>query len=61
MGLGAAHVRLDARDLGPERGDPRVELVDRHRIEVLLGKLDQRIARFAREKFVQIHGGLVDP
>jgi len=54
--LDPPHVRFDARDLGFEGFDPRMELVDRHRIEVLLRKGDERVVGLAREEFVEVHG-----
>ena len=61
MGLGALHVRFDARDLGLQQLDPLLQLVDRHRIEVLLAESDQGIVRLAREEVFQVHAGIVDP
>ena len=55
MLAGSIHVRLDSRDFGLQSRDPRLELLDRHRVEVLPGKLDQRIARLAGEEVFQIH------
>ena len=55
MRLGALHVRLDAFDLGFQEGDALLQLVDRHRVEILLGELGQRVARLAREEVFQIH------
>ena len=55
MALRPLHMGLDPRDLNLERFDPRVELLDRHGIKVLLGKLNERVARLAREKLIQIH------
>lgn len=61
MGLGALHVGFDAGDLGLEAFDPRLQLLDRHGVEVLLCKSDERVVGLAWEKVVQIHGGIVDP
>ena len=61
MRLGALHVRLDAPNLRLQRLDPRVKLVDRHWVEVLPGKLDQRVARLAWEELFEVHRGIVDP
>jgi hypothetical protein len=46
---------FDAGDLGLQRRDALLQFLDRHRIEILLAKLDERIARLAREEVVQIH------
>ena len=53
--LCALHMGFNPRDLRPQGFDPRLELLDRHGIEVLLAKLHERIAWFVREKIVQIH------
>ena len=55
MTLGPLHMGFDPRYLNLERADARLELLDRHRIEILLGELDERVARLAWEEFVQIH------
>ena len=52
-------VRFNARDLGLERCDARMQLLDRNRIEVLPAKGDQRIVGLAREKFVEVHRRIV--
>src|SRR5690242_6357221 len=52
---------LDAGDFGLQRFDPRFQLLDRHGVEVLLCKRDERVIGLAREEFFQIHGGIVDP
>lgn len=54
------HVVLDAGDFNFQRFDPRIQFLDRHRIEVLLRKRDERIIGLAWEKVVQIHSGIVD-
>ena len=59
--LRLSDVRFDARNLRLQRLDSRVQLVDRHRIEVLSCELDQRVARLAREQVVEVHEGIVDP
>lgn len=46
---------LDALDLGLERLDPFLELLNGHRIEVLAPECDQRIVGFAREEIFKIH------
>ena len=51
----ARHMRLDPGDLGLERFDPRVELLDRDGVEILSYKFDQRVAGFAREEFLEVH------
>ena len=53
---GGVHMRLDARDLGLQCLDARLQLLDRYRVEVLAPERDERIVRLAREKVVQIHG-----
>ena len=60
MGLRAGHVILDAQDFRLQRLDAGLQFLDRHRVEVLLGKLDQRIAGLAWEEVFQIHAGIVD-
>lgn len=55
MVLGTLRMRFDARDLGLERLDPRLELLDRHRIEVLLCKRNEWIVGLAGEEVFQIH------
>ena len=55
MLLNSGDMRLDPGDFAAERRDPRVQLVDRDRVEVLLDKLSQRIARLGRKEVVQIH------
>jgi NADPH:quinone reductase len=61
MRLGAVHMRFDAADLGLEAFDACLELFDRHRVEVLLAKLDQRVAGLAGEQVVQVHAEPFDP
>ena len=56
MVLRSAHVVLDPPDFNLECFDACLELLDRHGVEVLLGKLHQRVARLAWEKVFQIHG-----
>ena len=53
VGRCALDVRLDPRDLGLEGFDARPQLLDRDGVEILLCKLGQRVAGFAREKLVQ--------
>ena len=55
MVLRTLHMRFDAVDLRFQRLDPRPQLLDRHRVEVLLCKGDERIVRFAWEEVFQIH------
>ena len=57
MRLSALHVRFDAGDLSLEGLDTLLELLDRHRVEVLAAKLNERVAGLAREEIFQIHGG----
>jgi len=56
MNLSALHVGLDAVDLVLERLDAGLQFLNRHRVEVLSGKLHQRIAGLAREEVFQVHG-----
>jgi len=53
--LGALHMGFDAGDLNFERLDARVEFLDRHRVEVLPGKLDERVAGLAWKEVFQVH------
>ena len=55
MCLRPLHMSFDTGDLGPQPLDPRLELLDRHRIEVLLAKLDQGVPGLAWEKVVEVH------
>ena len=55
MSLDALDVRLDARDLGFQRVDPLLELVDRDRIEVLAPERDQRVVGLARKEVFEVH------
>ena len=61
MILGTLHMRFDAVDLCFERRNPRLQLLDRHGVEVLLCKGDERIVGLAREEVFQIHARIVDP
>ncbi len=54
MGFYASNLRLQAFD-------PGVKLLDRHRVEILLPKLDQRVAGLARKQVVEIHAEPFDP
>jgi NADPH2:quinone reductase len=55
-------MRFDAGDFRHQPFDPFLQLVDRHRVEVLFAKSHQRIVGFAREEIFQVHGsGIVDP
>ena len=49
---------FDPGDLGLQRLNPEMQLLDRDRIEVLLGERDQWIVGLAREKFVEVHRGI---
>ena len=51
--------RFAPRDFGFENGDPRVEFVDRKRIEILLCQQRQRIVGATGEKLVDIHGPML--
>jgi len=42
-------------DLNLEAFDPGLKLLDRHWIQVLLAKLNQRVAGLARKEFVEVH------
>ena len=55
MDLGPLHMGFDPGDLGLQSLDSGVQLLDRNRVEILLGKLDQWIAGFAREEVFQVH------
>ncbi len=61
MVLRPFHVVLDPGDFNFQRFDARLELLDRHRVEVLLRERDQRVVGLAWEKVVEVHGGIVDP
>ncbi len=56
MILRTLHMRFDAVDLSFQRLYPRLQLLDRHGVEVLLCKGNERIVGLAREKVFQIHG-----
>lgn len=56
MGFGPFHMRFDAADLGLQRLDPGLKLLDRQGIEVLLCERDERVVGLAREEVFQIHG-----
>ena len=47
-------------DLGGKRLDPKRQLLDRERVEILLAKQGERIARLARKKFIDVHVLKVD-
>jgi len=49
VGLGALHMRFNARDLDFERLDALVKLLDREGIEVLSGERDERVLGLARK------------
>lgn len=55
MILRTLHMGLDALDLRFQGLDPRLQLLDRHGIEVLLCKGDEGIVGLAREEVFQIH------
>ena len=61
MSLRLVHVRFNAGDLCLQGFDTCVELLDRHGVEVLSGKFDQRVAGLAWEEVFQVHCGIVDP
>lgn len=52
MALCPLHMGFDAGYFGLERFYPSVQFLDRHRIEVLFGKLDQRVAWLAWKEVV---------
>lgn len=56
MALDALHVRFDPGDFRLECLDAAYEFLDRHGIEVLLCKLDERVAGLARKEIVEVHG-----
>ena len=56
MRLGALHMRFDACNLSLQRLDALVQLLDRHRVEVLPAKLDEWVAGLAWEEIFQVHG-----
>ncbi len=55
MSLRALHMGFDARNLGLQRLNAFDQLGDRHRIEILARKLDQRIAWLAWEEILKVH------
>ena len=59
--LRAIHMRFDPRDFRLEALDACLELLDRHRVEVLLRKLHERVAGLAGEQVVQVHAEPFDP
>lgn len=48
-------------DFGFERGDPRVQLVDRQPVKVIARELRERVIGSARENFFSVHAANVDP
>ncbi len=52
---------LGALDLGGQRGNARLQLLDRKRVELQSGKRLQRIARPTRQILVGLHLHNVDP
>ena len=61
MRLGLGHVVLDPRDFRLEAFNAGLKLLDRHRVEVLLRKLHQRIAGLAGKQVFQVHPEPFDP
>ncbi len=57
VGLGALHVRFDARDFSLQGLDPLLELRNRQGIEVLLAEGNERIVGLARKKLFEVHRG----
>lgn len=47
-------MRLDSRDLRAKAGDPLIKLLDRHRVEVFLAEIDDRLAGL--EVIFLVHG-----
>ena len=43
-----------------EHRDPRLQLLDRQRVEILLGQQLERIVGLVREELVEVHAGKVD-
>lgn len=56
MRLGALHMGVDSGNLGPQGLDAGLQLLDGQGVEVLPGKLHQRVAGLAREEVFQVHG-----
>ena len=54
---GVVDLSATSRDLGVERVDAFLQLVDRQRIEILSGKLGDQIARAAGKAVVGFHAG----
>ena len=60
MSLRLVHVRFNAGDLCLQGFDTRLEFLNGHGVEVLPGKLDQRVAGLAWKEVFQVHCGIVD-
>ena len=56
MRLSALHMRFDTSDLGFQRLNAGLQLLNRHGIEILFRKLDQRVAGLAWKKIFKVHG-----
>jgi len=52
---GSVDMGFDAGNLGLQSLDAGMKLLDRDWIEILLCKLYQRVARLAREEFLEVH------
>ena len=61
MRLGASHVSFHTRNLCLQAFDAGTKLLDRQGVQVLLCKLDERVARLAGEQLVQVHAEPFDP
>ena len=57
---GAVDSGLRAGDFRFEQRDPRLQFVDRKRIEILFGQHNQRIAGILGQDVIQVHGRIVD-
>ena len=56
MALSATHMGFNASDFGFQGLDPRLQLLNRHRVEVLLRELNERVAGLAGKEVFQVHG-----
>ena len=55
VGLRPLRMRFDAGDLGFQRLDSGLQLLDGHGVEILFCKLDQRVAGLAWKQIFEIH------
>jgi putative PIG3 family NAD(P)H quinone oxidoreductase len=58
---GTSDFFFDPGNFGFERGDARLQLLDRKRIEVLAAERDDRIVRTLGQEIFRIHASKVDP